>query len=192
MTSHEQSAILSVLRPENALERMLTSHPDMVKGLWWGEPRFGHPEGKVYLHVREIFDNIEQLSLPAEERNALRLIALTHDAFKYCEDKNIPRDWTKHHGVHARRFMESFIRDRATLDIIECHDEAYYCWRMMHREQRLVAGNQRLEKLLTRIGYCLQRYYHFFKCDTYTGDKLLTPVKWFEKTIAGIRMVELK
>lgn len=185
-------AISALLQPENALETALIGHTDIAKGLWWGEPRFGHPEGKVYLHVREIYDNIDQLNVSAEERYFLRLIALTHDSFKYCEDKNIPRDWLKHHGAFARRFMENYIDDRATLDIIELHDEAYYCWRMMHKEQRLIAGNQRLETLLEKVGYCLQRYYLFFKCDTRTGDKIQTPVKWFERTIEGIELVVLR
>ena len=37
----------------------------------------------------------------------------------------------------------------------------------------------------------MQLYYLFFKCDTSTGDKNPAPMKWFEKTMKGIDVVQL-
>jgi hypothetical protein len=91
----------------------------------------------------------------------------------------------------ARRFAEQFIEDPVILDIVELHDEAYYCWRMKHLYQQPEAGARRLSRLLARIDHQLQLYYLFFKCDTCTGDKNPAPLKWFESAIPGLEIVDL-
>lgn len=177
------------LRPETDLERELLLHADFRKGLFWGIPRYGHPEGEVYKHVKEVLENIKRLDISEETRKKLRLIAFVHDTFKYMEDKSQPRNWEKHHGVLARKFMESFIKDLSMLHIIELHDEAYYAWRCFHLYQKPEEGQRRLQHLLDRVGSSLQLYYLFFKCDTCTGDKNQSPIKWFEQQIQGIEIV---
>ena len=173
-----------LLKPETNLERLLLQHPSFREGLLWGEPRYGHPEGKVLYHVPEIFANINRLDpLSKNDRQQLRLIALLHDTFKYIEDKSYPRDWSKHHGILARQFAENFIDDKTILDIIELHDEVYYCWRLEVLDDEPEQAAERLRRLLDRVRPCLQLYYYFFKCDTATGDKTQAPVKWFEKKV---------
>ncbi len=178
------------LRPETSLEQQLIQIPEFVKGLSWGVPRYGHPEGEVYKHVREVLDNIDRLALQEKSRQRLRLVAFAHDTFKYMEDKSVPRDWTKHHGACARRFMERYTDDRLVLDLIEHHDEAYYSWRCIHLLKQPTEGTTRLNKLLEVFGKDLQMYYIFFKCDTQTGDKNQAPVKWFESIVKAIELVE--
>jgi hypothetical protein len=183
--------IRDTLKPETDLEDLLALHPDVRKGLGWGEPRYGHPEGMVLYHVPDIFENIDSLMPPPpkNEREQLRLIALLHDSFKYAEHKGSPRDWSRHHGILARQFADQFVTDKTVLDIIELHDEAYYCWRLealLHNPEKSAA---RFAQLLERIGDCLQLYYTFFKCDTRTGDKTQAPVKWFEKKELPIEKV---
>jgi hypothetical protein len=178
-----------ILQPETSLEQELIDRPDFKKGLDWGVPRFGHPEGEIYKHIREVLDNIDKLDINDTDRSRLRLIAYAHDTFKYKEDKSFPRDWSKHHGVYARYFMEQFTDDEAVLDILELHDEAYYSWRLIHLYNRLEEGESRLVSLLNRLGRNKQLYYLFFKCDTQTGDKNQAPLKWFEKVVEGIRVV---
>ena len=46
--------ILNILQPETESELTLISHPEIISGLLWGEPRYGHPEGKVLYHIPEI------------------------------------------------------------------------------------------------------------------------------------------
>ncbi len=179
----------ATLRPETDIEHRLLSAPEFVTGLQWGIPRYGHPEGEVYKHVREVLDNIDRLQLTAADRERLRLIAFAHDTFKYAEDKSHPRDWSKHHGILARQFLERFTNDGAVLRITEWHDEAYYCWRFIHLFEVPQKGAYRLEQLLNLIGPYRQLFYLFFKCDTCTGDKNLAPLKWFEQSIAGIDIV---
>jgi hypothetical protein len=183
--------IFHILQPETDLERRLISQPAMLEGLAWGEPRYGHPEGKVVYHVVDVFENIRRLS-PALGANAyrqMRLIALLHDSFKYVESKQIPRDWTRHHGILARKFAESFIQEKTILDIIELHDEAYYCWRLAVLDDEIHQADARFQWILDRCGYCFQLYYTFFRCDTATGDKTQAPVKWFEKKDLPIQKI---
>lgn len=187
----EPNALEHLLQPETPLERHLLTTAAFRHGLLWGEPRFGHPEGKIALHVREVFDNIDLIPrLSPEQREQLRLITLAHDTFKYAEDRSRPRDWEKHHGVLARRFMESYTTDRAVLDVIETHDDAYYVW-LAERHGHGPEGKT-LDMLLARMDYCLQLYYLFFKCDTQTGDKTQAPLKWFERTVEGVEWVAVR
>ncbi len=187
-------ALEALLQPENDGESQLLTIPEFRAGLLWGEPRFGHPEGKVAFHVREVLDNIDRIhTLDVEQRQRLRLVAIAHDTFKFAEDRTRPRDWTKHHGHLARRFMETFTSDPITLDLIEWHDDAYYAWLYDRQEQfREDNPSKSLEALLERTGHCLQEYYLFFKCDTQTGDKTQASLKWFERMVTGIEVVPVR
>jgi hypothetical protein len=185
----DPNELKALLRPESPLEQSLIEDELFIKGLLWGRPRYGHPEGQIALHVREVMDNIEQLSISDEMRNRLRIIALAHDTFKFKEVRTFPRDWSKHHGMLAKNYLANYIDDPVILDILELHDEAFYCWRMIHLYHKPIKGQQRLEKLLYRLGEHMQLYYLFFKCDTQTGDKTQAPLYWFETSIPGIQVV---
>ncbi|MBK9335188.1 MAG: HD domain-containing protein [Lewinellaceae bacterium] len=190
----DPSALEAFLRPESDLERHLLTFPEFRRGLLWGEPRFGHPEGKIVLHIREVLDNVDLIQgLTKVQRQQLRLITLVHDTFKYAEDRSRPRDWSKHHGQLARRFLKKYTNDRAVLDIVETHDDAYYAWlAQKHEEFGAENPHKSLDALLLRVGYCRQMYYLFFKCDTQTGDKTQAPLKWFERTAPGIAPVSIR
>lgn len=188
-TTNEHSVEL-LLCPETETERNILRDADFRAGLNWGVPRFGHPEGKVLYHIREVLDNVDKLEIDAKMRERLRLITLTHDTFKNIEDKNRPRDWSRHHAVIARQFAEKYIDDQAVLDVIELHDEAYYSWRTQFLSNKKEEGERRLHNLLEKLQDNLQLYYLFFKCDTRTGDKIQAPLQWFEQTIVGIEVTE--
>lgn len=185
-----EAELEDLLLPENDLERDLLAHPDFRYGMMWGEPRFGHPEGKIALHVREIFDNIDRLEIDPVLRSRLRLVAMVHDTFKYRESRVFPRDWSKHHAVLARRFMETRLEDDGVLDVIELHDEAYYSWRHIFLFKQTEKGLRRLHQALERVAGDLQLFYLFFKCDTLTGDKNPAPLLWFEESVFGIQRLE--
>jgi HD domain len=183
--------ILEMLKPETELEHFLIQQPALRAGLLWGEPRYGHPEGRVLFHIQEIFDNIDTILPPLsiEDRQSLRLITLLHDSFKYKEDKSDPRDWSQHHSKLARRFAENFTTDERILEIIELHDDAYYCWRLSALHHDEIKSDKRFDALMERVRPFLQLYYLFFKCDTTTGDKTQAPMKWFEKKVKGIEII---
>ena len=168
------------IRPETALETHLLAQPEIVTGMRWGTPRFGHPEGAVWRHVVEVLANVDRLpELSPADRRDLRLVTIVHDTFKYAEDKSEPRDWTRHHGVLAREFVERYVRVPRVLLLTEWHDEAYYCWRLHAMAGRTNRSRQRLDGLLGLFGAELDFYYRFFVCDTRTGDKNQAPLKWF-------------
>jgi hypothetical protein len=188
-TALEDSDLETVLQPETELERVLLQQEAFRRGLRWGIPRYGHPEGEVFKHVREVLDNIERLRIEPAERERLRIVAFVHDTFKYQEDKSHPRDWSRHHGVLARQFLAQYHDDPATLLLTEWHDEAYYVWRDKHLYHLPVEAEERWARLLERIDGYNQLYYLFFKCDTLTGDKNLAPVDWFEAHFPKIELV---
>ena len=189
--SLDKEQIQMALRPESPLEFLLLKQPEFKQGLAWGVPRYGHPEGEVYKHIQEVLGNIDRLQVSKEVRTKLRLIAYVHDTFKYCEDKKRPRDWSKHHAVYARKFLEQFLTDSVVLDIVELHDEAYYAWCSEHLHQNKQEGSDRMDRLRQKLGQDIQLYYLFFKCDTKTGDKNLAPLYWFEEKVEGIQFVDL-
>ncbi len=174
-----------VLRPETALESFLIEQPEMIEGLQWGMPRFGHPEGAVWRHVVEVLANIDRLpDLSVADRRDLRLVALVHDSFKYVENKREPRDWTQHHGILARKFISRYCAVWRVVQLTEWHDEAYYCWRLDALHQRPNRSRQRLDNLFALFGDELPFYYRFFVCDTRTGDKNPAPMRWVDQEFA--------
>lgn len=185
-----ESEIEAKLSPEADLEFRIIAEPDFRAGLFWGKPRFGHPEGQIINHIPEVLENIEKLAISSEVRRKLRIITYVHDTFKYKEDKGIPRDWSKHHGILARKFLERFTNDPHLLAITELHDEAYYAWRLSVLHKYPEKGFARLQHLFDQVGEELQLFYLFFKCDTRTGDKIQAPIKWFEKTVEGIEVID--
>ena len=176
------------LQPEHELEHLFLQDEAFLLGLRWGKPRFGHPEGQVYKHIQEVLLNVDALGQNDDLRHPLRVISYVHDTFKYLEDKSYPRDWSKHHSVYARKFLEKYTNDEAMLMVTELHDEAFHCWCQIHLYNNADLGEARLKKLLKKLGDHLQLYYLFFKCDTKTGDKNQAPLRWFEENIPNIEI----
>lgn len=183
--------IQDLLRPETAMERRFLADPEFQQGLMYGKPRFGHPEGKIVYHIREVLDNVDRLGVTDERRRELRIITFVHDTFKHCEHKGRPRDWKRHHAVLARKFLEKFTPEKRLLKVTELHDEAYYAWRAVHLYDRPDLGQERLVKLVHQLDDALQLFYEFFVCDTRTGDKVQAPVKWFAQAVPGLEPVVL-
>lgn len=181
--SKDTNTILRYISPESALERIIVQDSYWQAGAFWGEPRPGHPEGKVIYHIHEVLQNVDQATSDKKMRQQLRLITIIHDTFKHLEEQTRPRtDWSKHHAIFALNFAKKHISDQAVLDVIELHDDAYYAWcaaRAGYQEK----SNQLLHRLRNRLKDDLQLFYLFFKCDTQTGDKYQSPMAWFEKVM---------
>lgn len=186
----KKTYIWELLQPETDREQQILQDPEFVRGLDWGTPRYGHPEGQIYKHIREVLDNIDALPVTVREREKLRLIAFVHDTFKYKEHKGHPRDWSKHHAIFARKFLEKYTVNNELLTITEWHDEAYYCWCTQFLYHQPAAARKRLDTLLGRLGTSLQLYYYFFVVDTRTGDKNLAPLRWFERAVEAVNPID--
>ncbi len=183
-TFYEQKLDLQkLLSPETPFESMLLETDEFQEGMSWGKPRFGHPEGKVGLHVKEVLDNVDKFAPDSTYRIQLRLLAIIHDTFKYREVKTFAEGQRIHHGKIAKEFVAPHLQDKSLLDIIELHDEAFYIWRQLELKNDVKRAIPRFHLLLERLGDHLPLYFLFFKCDTLTGDKILAPLYWFEETL---------
>ena len=158
-------------RPETTLERELAGDPALLRGLAWGRPRPGHPEGTVGRHVADLLAAITE---PAGRRRAeLRFLALVHDTLKHRvrPDAAYSLD-NDQHGVLARRFAEGYTTDPRMLRALELHDEPYRIWRAHPRD-----GRRALEALLARVPD-LALFLRFVELDGSTRGKDPRPLRW--------------
>jgi hypothetical protein len=161
--------------PENDLERRVTSDPELLDGLAWGEPRIGHPEGSVAVHVGHLLDELETWDEPPERRWALRFIALVHDAFKGDVIERLPKISRNHHADRARRFAERYTDDVDVLTTIQHHDRPYALWRKMRRKGDL--DGRGFQKMLDDITD-LPLFVRFVELDGSTEGKTPDPIRW--------------
>lgn len=184
--------VASILIPETELERQILSNTEVIKGLTWGYPRFGHPEGKVLFHVKEIFENIEKLNTTPELRRKLRTLALVHDTFKYQEDRKLmAKDPTKHHAHIAYKFLKKITNEKDVLAVVKTHDDAYYAWRSDYAYRDPETAEEKFDCLLKVNKNHLELYYSFFVCDTRTGDKNQSPIRWFEEKTNWVNKIKI-
>ena len=167
-------------RPESELERAVTSDPALVRGLAWGRPRPGHPEGSVGAHVAELLRRIDDWGLTGERRRDLRFVALVHDSFKGDVDRRRPRTGENHHAMRARRFAERYTDDERLLTTIELHDRPYALWRRMRRTGRL--DDRAVEDLFDRVPD-LDLMLAFVELDGSTAGKDPEPIRWFRAEV---------
>jgi len=136
ISQEEQKKIISkLIAPETALERKIISEEEYINGLFWGKPRYGHPEGNVIYHIKEVLDNVDRIpNLDNNSRALLRIVTLVHDTFKYKENQSrkiLGRTPENHHAVYAANFIKEFTDNQDLINIIRLHDEAYYCWKLL-------------------------------------------------------------
>lgn len=165
---------------ETETERLIVADPEWIAGLEYGKPRRGHPEGSVENHIPEVLANVDRVAIDPEDRARLRLVALTHDNFKYQVDKTRDRTGENRHGWLARHFAERYITDVEVLEVIELHDEGFLSWKKAISSGKLAAGTARAERLIDRLGLDLIPFYlRFFRADNETGDKTPDSLIWF-------------
>jgi hypothetical protein len=161
--------------PENDLERRVTSDPELLEGLAWGEPRPGHPEGAVATHVGHLLETLDEWDEPPARRAALRFIALVHDAFKSEVIERLPKMGRNHHADRARRFAERYTDDEAILSTIQHHDRPYALWRKMRRKGEL--DDRAFRKMVDDIPD-IALFVRFVELDGSTEGKTPGPVNW--------------
>jgi hypothetical protein len=168
-------ALLPGFTPENELERRVTSDPELLEGLGWGEPRPGHPEGSVAAHVGDLLQTLDEWDEPPDRRAALRFIALVHDAFKGEVIERLPKMGRNHHADRARRFAERYTDDEAILSTIQHHDRPYALWRKLRRKGEL--DERGFRKMLDDIPD-VALFVRFVELDGSTEGKTPDPIRW--------------
>src|SRR3954449_3850455 len=107
----EASDAIPGFRPETELEARLSTAPELLEGLAWGQPRAGHPEGAVGTHVAHLLDALDRNGVRGEERELLRFMGIVHDAFKPQARDPLPRVGETPPAMRPRRFAERFTDD---------------------------------------------------------------------------------
>jgi len=115
-----------------------------LNNIEYGEPRSGHPEGKVKFHVAELEMNLEKLSsrgVSKEQYWKLKFLIHVHDTFKAEAIPDSPILHPNCHASLARNFAAEFTDDSDLLNMIQFHDVNFALWK-----QFAVTGSYDLER----------------------------------------------
>lgn len=167
--------------PEDERERGLAADLTLRRGLSWGRPRRGHPEGTVGAHVAELLRTIDEWGEQGIRRTELRFLALVHDALKWRVDERLPKRGENHHATRARRFAERYTSDERLLATVELHDRPYAIWRRMRRTGK--DQDEALEAMLDRLPD-LPLFLRFVEVDSSTAGKDPAPLEWLRGELA--------
>lgn len=166
--------------PETDLERRIAEDPVVLRGLAWGEPRAGHPEGPVGRHVADLLATIDAWGERTKRREDLRFISLMHDALKYKVRDWLPHHGPNHHAARARRLAEGYVEDEALLATIELHDRPYGLWRRMQRTGKL--DNRGFRDMIERVPD-RALFLRFVELDGSTEGKKPEPIEWLRSEL---------
>lgn len=133
----------------------IISDPRYLKNIEYGEPRSGHPEGKVKYHIADLEENLEKLASRAPggitegQYWKLKFLIHVHDTFKAEAMPDAPILAPNSHASLAMKFASEFIADQDLLNMVQLHDVNYALWLQFARTGTYDV--QRLESLLETI-----------------------------------------
>jgi len=119
----------------------------------YGEPRSGHPEGKVKNHIAELEANLEALAsrrgLSPGDYWKLKFLIHVHDTFKAEAEPDVAILHPRSHASLARAYAAQFTADADLLNMIQFHDENYALWKQY--AQTGTYSPERFQSLLQTI-----------------------------------------
>lgn len=180
----------------NQLIQRVMQSPQWLKAREWGEPRPGHPEGKIDRHVHEqILPFIDRFYF--EHPDYLDLVVLTylHDIGKpdtRYENGNLVGD---SHSLISARIAASLGAPDRLVQVIVSNDRPYTYWRKMldksgrwskerwneerRKQFREEFGRKELDLALLILFHRADNAYRSSDLQTVEGD----PVLWFENAL---------
>lgn len=117
-----------------AIVQQIINDPRYLKNIKYGQPRPGHPEGKVKFHIAELEENLEVLrsrGITEEQYWKLKFLIHVHDTFKAEAFPNLPVLHPNSHASLARKFATEFTADTDLLNMIQYHDVNYALWQQL-------------------------------------------------------------
>src|ERR1044071_3101044 len=98
--------------------------PRYLRNIEYGEPRAGHPEGKVRYHLADLEANLEKLAprISAEQYWKLKFLIHVHDTFKAEAVPNARIESPHSHASLARKFAAEFTEEADLLNMLQFHD----------------------------------------------------------------------
>lgn len=126
--------------------------PRYQRNIEYGEPRSGHPEGKVKYHIAELEENLEKLAgrgVSEEQYWKLKFLIHVHDTFKAEATPDTAILNPNSHASLAKAFASEFTTDEDLLNMIQFHDVNYSLWKQF--AATFSYDVQRLTNLLATI-----------------------------------------
>ena len=149
----------------------------------WGEPRSGHPEGKIRAHIEELERNLKRLrqKLSDLEYDKLRVLIHVHDTFKADAKAGCPITDPRSHASLARSFLAEFCSDPDLLAMVQYHDEPYALWRQEHHGK---LNDERFTALVNTIADW-NLFLAFLLIDGNCAGKDRGPLQWIFMKMNG-------
>ena len=161
----------------------IMADPRYLKNIEYGQPRSGHPEGKVKFHIVELEANLQKLAprISDEQYWKLKFLIHVHDTFKADAIPNSRIESPNSHASLARKFASEFTEEADLLAMIQFHDLNFALWK-----QFAASGSydfERFSRLLDTI-MDWDLFLLFLIIDGCTQGKDPDKVRWF---IAEVR-----
>lgn len=169
---------------KDILER-ITADVRYLKNIEYGEPRSGHPEGKVKFHIVELEENLEKLvsrGISEEQYWKLKFLIHVHDTFKADATPDVPILNPNSHASLARDFAAEFITDEDLLNMIQFHDVNYALWKQFNATGSYDVD--RFQSLLDTI-QDWDLFLLFLLLDGSTKGKERSKLTWFLREVAN-------
>lgn len=153
--------------------------PRYQSNIEYGEPRSGHPEGKVKYHIAELEENLEKLAshgISEEQYWKLKFLIQLHDTFKAESIPDSPILSPNSHASLARKFAAEFVDDEDLLNMIQFHDMNFALWKQFAATGAY--DGQRFKNLLETI-QDWDLFLLFIILDGSTEGKDPEKIRWF-------------
>ena len=153
--------------------------PRYLRNIEFGEPRNGHPEGKVKFHIADLEANLEILKerhISDSDYWKLKFMIHVHDSFKAEAQRETPTLHPRNHASLARGYASQFTDDTDLLDTIQFHDENYDLW--LEYSQTGDYDRERFQNLLDTIKNW-DLFLMFIIIDGCTDGKEPAKLSWF-------------
>lgn len=157
--------------------------PRYLKNIEYGEPRSGHPEGKVKFHIADLEAHLKKLAprISEEQSWKLKFLIHVHDTFKADAVPDSPIESPHSHASLARKFATEFTDDADLLNMIQFHDLNFALWKQF--AARGAYDSERFSRLLDTI-MDWDLFLLFLILDGCSRGKDPDKVRWF---IAEVR-----
>ncbi|HET6594406.1 MAG TPA: hypothetical protein VFG81_02205 [Anaerolineales bacterium] len=150
----------------------------------YGEPRSGHPEGKIKFHIQELEENLEKFvsrRISDEQYWKLKFLIHVHDTFKADATPDVPILNPNSHASLAKKFAAELVNDEDLLNMLQFHDVNYALWQQFQRTGSYDV--RRLENLLETI-QDWDLFLMFLILDGSTKGKERSKLVWFIQEVA--------
>jgi hypothetical protein len=157
----------------------IIADPRYRENIEYGEPRNGHPEGKLKYHIAELVGNLEALKacgISEEQYWKLKFMIHIHDTFKKEALSDVRILDPQSHASLAKEYASQFIDDADLLNMIQFHDENFALWNQLRAKGAY--DLERFEELLKTI-QDWDLFLIFLIIDGSTMGKDRSPLKWF-------------